>query len=231
MKRVQMRSKRQAGYFPNLRTDGRPQRWGHQRRGGILRVDSGRQRASVQVCHRDPTIKRIFCDTHRTWKTTGDDFGSWTEATPPIDGELRNGCQYSHDGLLCSGRETADLVNWVYNGFWLRRALHERTILDCQCVHAQVGLPTSQTWSACTFPRWHSTKLLKRRTSSQRQRMGSGQEHGRSWLPDKFSPSQSWSLMRSCRCPWTRSTRKGDFAAEAEMVKIVETAEADADTG
>ena len=95
----------EAGWiFPDLRTDGRPQRWGHQRRGGIHRVDSDRQRASVHVCHRGH--------------------------------EQENSLRHSHDGLLCSGRETADLVKWVYDGFRVRRAIHERSMLDCRCVHA-----------------------------------------------------------------------------------------------
>ena len=55
-----------------------------------------------------------------------------------MDGELRDGCQYSYNGLSCSGRETADLVNWV-DGLWVRRAFHERSMLDCHGVRAQVA--------------------------------------------------------------------------------------------
>ena len=49
-----------------------------------------------------------------------------------MDGELRDGCQYCYEGLWCSGYETADLVNLVDDGFWVRRAIHERSMLDCQ---------------------------------------------------------------------------------------------------
>ena len=55
-----------------------------------------------------------------------------------MDGELRDGCQYCHEGLSCSGYETADLVNLVDDGFWVRRAFHERSMLDCQSEQAQV---------------------------------------------------------------------------------------------
>ena len=34
--------------------------------------------------------------------------------------------------------ETADLVNLVDDGFWVRRAFHERSMLECQSEQAQV---------------------------------------------------------------------------------------------
>ena len=175
---------------PDLRTDGRPQRWGHQRRGEILRVDSDRQRASVHVPSRSRAREQSA--THaEPGKPTGDDFGSWTEATRPMTRWMP--VQSRRSTVFRRRNDRSGQL-----GLWWN--------LGATCISrkADAGLPMR----ACTgrFWRLRRAPLARSRGYTRRKNMVAD-----GFQIHKVPPSQSWSLMCSCRCQWTRSTRKGEM--------------------
>ena len=118
------------------------------------------------------------------------------------------------------------VVFWTWNG---RSGQFGRWwILGAMCISRMIDAGLPKRAGTGRFPRLRLGSLARsrgdtRRNSREKGRVlgGStravGQEHGGSWLPDpQVSSSQSWSLMCSCWCRGTRSTRKGDFAAEAD---------------
>ena len=49
-----------------------------------------------------------------------------------MTGELRHRVWKDYDGLPCVGRETANLVVGIHDGFRMRCALHEESLLNIQ---------------------------------------------------------------------------------------------------
>ena len=93
----------------------------------LIMIGSG---ASVHVCPLDHGQEDGLQIEQN--ETVVDGIRSRNETARNETGELRHrGCK-GHDGVPSVGRETANLVVGIHDGFRMRCALHEESLLDIQ---------------------------------------------------------------------------------------------------
>ena len=94
----------------------------------LIMIDCG---ASVHVCpldHGQENGLRKSSKTKPLWTASGAE----NETARNETGELRHRVWKDHDGLPSVGRETANLVVGIHDGFRMRCAHHEESLLDIQ---------------------------------------------------------------------------------------------------